>query len=90
MAQMVNASWSAYTAPTDKTLSGFKLYRDGILVCQTNVPTAKTMDCDVTFTKSVNDFTLSATFADNTESPHSPKYTFNWIPSPTNVKVEFK
>lgn len=88
-AQDIRATWE-YTPPTSKTLSGFKLYKEGTSVCQTKIPTARSLDCDVSFTKEANDFTLTATFNDGTESQHSEKYTFNYIPSPKILKIEFK
>jgi len=41
------------------------------------VPSAQDMDCDVNLTQKVTVFTLTALFADGTESPHSAPYAFD-------------
>jgi len=56
--------------------SGFKLYQEGVSVCQTIDPQKREMDCYVTLPASIISYTLTATFVDGTESPHSIPYQF--------------
>jgi hypothetical protein len=46
-------------------------------VCYGSGPTLQEMDCEVTLTKPVTIYTLTATFADGTESPYSAPYAFD-------------
>lgn len=72
----VHAEWTGYTAPTGLTVTGFKLYQEGALACQTQVATATSLDCSVSLTADTTNFTLTAAFADGTESPHSAPFAF--------------
>ncbi|MGI6656354.1 MAG: PKD domain-containing protein [Desulfobulbus sp.] len=71
----IHVEWG-YTPPNTPAVTGFKLYQEGIPVCQTNNPQAHAMDCQVTLT-SISTFTLTATFDNGTESPHSAPVAFN-------------
>lgn len=77
--QTIHVEWG-YTAPSSPAVTGFKLYQEGALACQTQNPNAKTLDCQVSLTKDTTNFTLTATFSDNTESPHSAPFPYT-IPS---------
>ena len=72
----IHAEWSSYTAPTGLTVSGFKLYQEGSLACQAQTATATALDCSVSLTADTTNFTLTATFTDGTESPHSAPFAF--------------
>jgi hypothetical protein len=88
----VNATWG-YTPPSFPAVSGFKIYQEGVFVCETKNPTATSMDCMINVTKSTTNFTMTATFVDNTESPHSAVYSFTYVPvilAPTSLKVILK
>ncbi|WP_448874899.1 PKD domain-containing protein [Desulfobulbus propionicus] len=74
-AQSIHVEWG-YTPPTEPAVTGFKLYQEGISVCQTQNPNATAMDCEVTLTATTTNFTLTATFGDGTESPHSAPFAF--------------
>lgn len=65
-----------YTPPTEPAVTGFKLYQEGVSVCQTNNPLDRTLDCDVKIVKTSTLFTLTAMFSDNTESPQSAPFNF--------------
>jgi hypothetical protein len=89
----IKVEWLPYAAPSFPALSGFKLYKEGVYVCQTLVPTAVTMDCTVEITKPSTNFTLTAAFADNTESLHSAAYAFVYtpvLPAPSSLKITQK
>jgi len=75
-AQSIHVSWG-YTPPTAPAVSGFRLYQEGVPVCATSIPSAHEMDCDVVLVKRITTYTLTALFADNTESPHSAPYAFD-------------
>ncbi len=80
--QSIHVEWG-YTPPSEPAVTGFKLYQEGIFVCQTNDPAATAMDCQVTLTSETTNFTLTATFSDNTESPHSAPFAFSLNGQPT-------
>ena len=71
----IHVEWG-YTPPTEPAGSGFKLYQEGVSVCQTIDPQKREMDCYVTLPASIVSYTLTATFIDGTESPHSIPYKF--------------
>ena len=71
--QNIHVEWD-FTAPSKPGVTGFKLYQDGVHVCQTQDPKATTMDCTVSATTDTAKFTLTATFSDGTESPHSSPF----------------
>jgi PKD repeat protein len=73
--QSIHVEWG-YTPPSEPAVSGFKLYQEGALACQVQNPEATSMDCQVTLTGATTNFTLTATFSDGTESPHSAPFTF--------------
>jgi len=73
--QSIHVEWG-YTPPSEPAVTGYKLYQEGALVCETREPTATTMDCSVDLTTATTNFTLTATFSDYTESPHSAPFAF--------------
>ena len=74
-AQSIHVEWG-YTPPTEPEVTGYILYQEGAAVCQTQNPSATAMDCEVTLTAATTNFTLTATFNDGTESPHSAPFAF--------------
>lgn len=72
----IHVEW-AYTPPSDPAVSGYKLYKEGAFACQTLQPAATSMDCTVSLTTATTQFTLTALFNDNTESPHSAPFAFS-------------
>lgn len=80
--QSIHVEWG-YTPPGTPSVTGYKLYQEGALACQTQDPAATVMDCQVTLVATTTNFTLTATFSDNTESPHSAPYTFSTPSEPT-------
>jgi len=81
--QSIHVEWG-YTPPNTPAVTGFKLYQEGVFACQTQDPAATAMDCQVTLTAATTNFTLTATFSDGTESPHSSPFAFA---SPTSTPV---
>ncbi len=81
--QSIHVEWG-YTPPSEPAVTGFKLYQEGAFACQTQDPAATAMDCEVTLSAETTNFTLTATFSDGTESPHSAAYAFTLAtPEPT-------
>lgn len=82
IAQSLHVEWG-YTPPPTPTVTGFKLYQEGVNVCSTQDAKATAMDCDVTLTAMTTNFTLTATFNDGTESPQSSPFAFTATSSDT-------
>jgi len=73
--QSIHIEWG-YTPPSEPAVTGFKLYQEGVSACQVQDPNATAMDCEVTLTAATTNFTLTASFSDSTESPHSAPFAF--------------
>ncbi len=88
-AQSIHVEWG-YTPPSEPTVTGYKLYQEGVAVCSTQDPNATAMDCNVTLTATTTNFTLTATFNDNTESPHSAPFAFDRgdVPPPLQAAIQ--
>ncbi|MDD2465513.1 MAG: PKD domain-containing protein [Desulfobulbus sp.] len=71
----IHIEWG-YTPPSEPAVIGFKLYQEGAVACQVKDSTATAMDCEVTLYSNPTNFTLTAMFADGTESPHSAPFAF--------------
>lgn len=97
----VNVGWSqeepvklgielSYGGVDDKAAVGYRLYMDGIMVCDIDAETLEglsEMECaSDLITPGVHEFTTSAMRADGTESPQSAAYEFT-IPESTNPDV---
>jgi PKD repeat protein len=67
----ISAEWTNYTAPNDYTVTGFNLYQEETLACQTQNPGTTSMACTVTLTNDTTLFSLAAVFSDGSESPRS-------------------
>lgn len=73
----IHIEWSYDYQPVDgKVLTGYHLYKEGVKVCTTDRPEEKIMDCIVDSEPGTFNFTLTAFYSDDTESPHSPPYDF--------------
>ncbi len=82
----IHAEWTSYTPPSGYVVAGFNLYQEGVLACQVQDPDATAIDCTVSLTADVTNFTLTAAFNDGTESPHSSPFAFTApTPAPTPV-----
>ena len=68
-------------------MTGYKLYQEGVFACETHEPTATSMDCAVTLATATTNFTLTATFNDGTESPHSIPFAFSTIDNTTTPEL---
>ena len=74
-----------YTPPVEPACTGFRLYQQGRAdpVCTFAGGDLRASDCAATIDRRTTAFTLAATFADNTESPHSAPFAFtDQLPAP--------
>ena len=71
----IHVEWG-YTPPSEPAVSGFRLFREGTPVCRTKNAKATAMDCKVSIAAETTPFTLTATFTNGTESPHSAPFLF--------------
>jgi len=77
----IHVEWG-YTPPSEPDVTGFQLYQEGVKLDDCFWPGASTDagDCMVTFSLQNSSFTLTAAFADGTESPHSAPFMYNpWV-----------
>ena len=72
----IHVEWG-YTPPTEPAVTGFRLYQEGASVHWWEGASASVGDCTVDLTATITNFTLTATFADGTESPQSAPFAFN-------------
>ena len=72
----IHAEWTAYTAPSGYTVTGFNLYQQGSRVCQVQGASATSLDCSVTLAADSANFTLTSAFSDGSESPHSSAFAY--------------
>ncbi len=68
----------AFTTPDNpaQQLLGYRLYKEGEQVCESNDPNASTITCDIPTEEGTFNFTLAAYYSDSTESPQSPSFPF--------------
>jgi len=59
-----------------KRLLGYRLYQEGVRVCEKYAPTKSSITCTFPSKYGTFDFTLTAYYSDKTESPHSPSFPF--------------
>jgi hypothetical protein len=63
-----------YQSVTGKSVTGYRLYKEGEAVCESPSPDTQYFDCVVSSGTGVFDFTLTARYNDGTESPHSAAF----------------
>ena len=82
----IHVEWG-YTPPSEPAVTGFKLYQEGTSACQVKNAIATSMDCVVTLVKDATNFTLTAMFANGTESPHSAPFSFSLAGEPAPLST---
>lgn len=77
-AHSIHIEWNydQYSAPIDSELSAYRLYKNGIKVCQFDYPYDYAGNCKIISEDGLFKFTLTAVFEDGTESPHSAPFPF--------------
>jgi len=86
----ITVEWG-YETPADLTLTGFKLYQEGMPTCEWSVPISRIGTCDVVLTAKITRYTLSALFSDGQESMQSDPYLYiDWGPKPRITSVTAK
>lgn len=81
----IHVEWG-YAPPSNPAVIGFNLYQEGELVCQTLRSDSTSMDCTIPFITEIANFTLTASFNDNTESPHSAPFPFKTTLNPSTLQ----
>ncbi len=72
----IHIEW-LYNQPSEAiVVAGYNLYLENVKICTNSNPSATSMDCVFEADAGNYEFTLTASFADNTESPHSSPYPF--------------
>lgn len=83
----ITAEWQ-YTPPNEPAVDGFVLYVGTKEVCRFDGAATRTGMCDVLIAAPTTVFTLTASFADGTESPHSSPFDFaDTVPAPVLIKI---
>jgi len=72
----IHVEWG-YTPPSEPTVTGFKLYQEGVHVTTWTGASTTAGDTVVVITTQTTNYTLTAEFNDNTESPHSAPFAFS-------------
>ena len=57
-------------------ISGFRLYKEGELLCETKDPNSKSIDCDIASSGGSFLFTMTTFYKDGSESRHSEPFTY--------------
>ena len=69
-------------------MDGFQLYNGTAEACRFEGESARAGMCDVLVSSQTTAFTLTATFEDGTESPHSAPFDFaDTVPAPVLIKI---
>lgn len=80
----IRVEWG-YTPPSEPAVTGFRLYQEGVAVHDWTGADVRVGDATVDLVTTITNFTLTATFADSTESPHSAPFAF-YSNAPTTIK----
>lgn len=85
-----------YTPPSAPAVVGFNLYLENVLVCNFPGKGIVNGSCTVSSPKQIGNFTLTALFSNNSESPMSSVFAFKYpddastIPSPVLLRITVK
>lgn len=83
----ITAEWT-YAPPIEPAVDGFQLYNGTAKVCRFEGADTRTGMCDVLISSQTTPFTITATFVDGTESPHSAPFEFSdTVPAPVLIKI---
>ena len=75
--QNIYIEWTYDYQPVEgRVLAGYHLYKEGLEICTSNIPTDRTMNCTFDSEDGIFNFTLTAFFDDGYISPHSPTFTY--------------
>jgi hypothetical protein len=79
----------SFNAPDDQgnKVLGYRLYKEGKKVCETNTPNVFKMNCALLLEEDTFDFTLAAYYSNGTESPQSAPFEFTIDPTQNNTPL---
>lgn len=81
----IHIEWG-YTPPSDLAVTGFRLYQNGKEACVFQGADVRQGDCSVALTQTGTPFTLTAIFADKTETPPSAPFVLSdYGPGPSII-----
>ena len=80
----IHVEWG-FTPPSEPAVTGFRLYQEGVAVHDWTGADVRVGDATVDLVMTITNFTLTATFADSAESPHSAPFAFD-LNAPTAIK----
>lgn len=84
----ITVEWK-YTPPIEPAVDGFQLYSGTAKVCRFEGESARAGMCDVLVSSPTTAFTLTATFSDGSESPHSAPFDFaDTVPAPVVTTIK--
>ena len=84
----ITVEWT-YAPPVEPAVDGFQLYNGTAEVCRFEGESARAGMCDVLVSSPTTAFTLTATFEDGTESPHSAPFEFaDTVPAPVVTTIK--
>ena len=84
----ITVEWQ-YTPPVEPAVDGFQLYNGTAKVCRFEGESARAGMCDLLVSSPTTAFTLTATLADGTESPHSAPFDFaDTVPAPVVTTIK--
>ena len=84
----ITVEWT-YAPPVEPAVDGFQLYNGTAEVCRFEGESARSGMCDVLVSSPTTAFTLTATFEDGTESPHSAPFDFaDTVPAPVVTTIK--
>ena len=84
----ITVEWQ-YTPPVEPAVDGFQLYNGTTKACRFEGQSARAGMCDVLVSSPATAFTLTATFEDGTESPHSAPFDFaDTVPAPVVTTIK--
>ncbi len=65
-----------YSVPVEAEISAYRLYKEGVQICEFDTPYEFEGDCEFTSDNGLYDFNLTAVFEDGSESPSSAPFPF--------------
>lgn len=79
--------YDPYGGTTEAELESYRLYKNGVQICQFDTPYDYEGDCEFTSENGLFNFNLTAVFDDGSESPLSAPFPFQLGPTKANPGV---
>ena len=83
----INVSFNFDTGNSQgNRVSGFRLYKEGKLICETKDPETKSIECNIASPSGSFLFTMTAYYDDGSESIHSEPFSYTIPNEPDSIK----